>query len=56
LLGRVADAGDSTEFSGWRLHVVHMTGRRINRIRAEPMDDSATAETAPNDPPIKPQP
>ncbi|MFK7962489.1 MAG: hemolysin family protein [Burkholderiaceae bacterium] len=44
LLGRVAIAGDTTEFSGWRLQVLHMTGRRIGRIRAEPLADPADAD------------
>lgn len=44
-LDRVAKVGDTTEFSGWRLQVLHMTGRRIGRIRAEPTSEPAADPT-----------
>ena len=37
LLGQVGQPGDAAQVKGWRLQIVHMRGRRISRIRAEPL-------------------
>ena len=51
-LGRVPVVGDVVEVPGWRIHVVGMEGRRVDRLRFVPDPDSlpqsspADAETA----------
>jgi CBS domain containing-hemolysin-like protein len=37
LVGRVPDAGDSVEIDGFRLTALEVRGRRIGRVRIEPM-------------------
>jgi putative hemolysin len=37
LAGRVPDAGDSVEVDGFRLTALEVRGRRIGRVRIEPM-------------------
>ena len=35
LLGRIAQPGDVVEIEGWRLEVVDLDGRRIDKILAQ---------------------
>jgi CBS domain containing-hemolysin-like protein len=37
LVGRVPDVGDSVEVDGFRLTALEVRGRRIGRVRIEPM-------------------
>lgn len=37
LLGRLADVGDVTELANWQLKVVQVRGRRISRVKANPI-------------------
>jgi hypothetical protein len=37
LVGRVPDPGDSVEVDGFRLTALDVRGRRIGRVRIEPM-------------------
>ena len=37
LVGRVPDPGDSVEVDGYRLTAVDVRGRRIDRVRIEPI-------------------
>lgn len=49
LLGRLADVGDVTELANWQLKVVQVRGRRISRVKANPIspnDRSADRPTA----------
>lgn len=39
LLGRVPNTADHTEWEGWRLEVVDMDGKRIDKILATPISD-----------------
>ena len=36
-LGRIPGVGDSVEAQGWRLEVVDMAGRRVDKILAQPL-------------------
>ena len=38
-LGRIPKGGESVEFEGRRLTVVEMDGRRISKVRVEPVKD-----------------
>ena len=38
LLGRVPNTGDYTEWEGWRLEVVDMDEKRIDKVLATPVD------------------
>jgi putative hemolysin len=42
-LGHIPDAGESVTFAGRRLTVVEMEGRRIGKIRVEPVTDKPAA-------------
>jgi CBS domain containing-hemolysin-like protein len=41
-LGHIPDCGEFVEFEGRRLTVVEMEGRRIGKIRVEPIEEDAT--------------
>jgi putative hemolysin len=43
LVGRVPDEGDSVEVDGFRLTALDVRGRRIGRVRIEPIPRAATA-------------
>mgnify|MGYP000167924711 CR=1 FL=1 len=55
-LGRVPEVGDETTIEGWRIVVVDMDGRRVDRLRMVPLpppgaqDDGAADDSAPDDP------
>jgi putative hemolysin len=40
-LGRVPTAGDTLEWSGWRFEIVDMDGRRIDKVLAAPLAETA---------------
>jgi CBS domain containing-hemolysin-like protein len=50
-LGRIPEAGESVNWSGWRFEVVKMDGRRIDRIRAWPAGDDVGDEPIVGAPP-----
>lgn len=41
-VGRIPRAGDELSMPGWRLRVMSMDGRRVNRVRFTPMSDATT--------------
>ncbi|WP_341705649.1 transporter associated domain-containing protein, partial [Ferrovibrio sp.] len=41
--GRLPEAGDSTDWAGWRFEVLDMDGRRIDKILAVPPPPEADA-------------
>jgi CBS domain containing-hemolysin-like protein len=43
-LGRIPKGGETVDFEGRRLTVLEMDGRRISRIRVEPIEESAAAK------------
>ena len=45
-LGRIPGTGDAIAAEGWRLEVVDMDGRRVDKILATRLPDMAPAETA----------
>jgi CBS domain containing-hemolysin-like protein len=47
LLGHVAQPGESTEYQGWRFTVLEVDGRRIDRLRADPIAKHQPDEKAP---------
>jgi CBS domain containing-hemolysin-like protein len=42
-LGHIPEAGETVVFEGRRLTVVEMDGRRIARIRVEPLEENVAA-------------
>ncbi|HSQ08568.1 MAG TPA: hemolysin family protein, partial [Chromatiaceae bacterium] len=44
LLGRVPQTTDRVEWEGWRLEIVDMDGRRIDKVLATPLPDPDAAE------------
>jgi len=40
LLARIPQAGEHVEFNGWRLEVVDMDGRRIDKVLASRLPGS----------------
>jgi putative hemolysin len=46
-LGRIPKGGESVEFEGRRLTVVEMDGRRISKVRVEPIEQSSAAQPLP---------
>jgi putative hemolysin len=51
LLGRLPQTGDEAQWEGWRLEIVDMDGKRINKIMAARLDDSGGAPPVSPDPP-----
>jgi CBS domain containing-hemolysin-like protein len=45
-LGRIPKGGESVDFEGRRLTVVAMDGRRISRVRVEPIEANAESSQA----------
>jgi putative hemolysin len=43
-LGRIPKGGESVEYEGRRMTVVEMDGRRISKVRVEPVEEEAAAE------------
>ena len=41
-VGRIPRAGDELSMPGWRLRVMSMDGRRVNRVRFTPMSEATT--------------
>jgi putative hemolysin len=41
LLGRMPQTGDSADWEGWRLEIVDMDGKRIDKVLAAQLADSA---------------
>jgi putative hemolysin len=46
LLGRLPQTGDHTEWEGWRLEVVDLDGKRVDKVMAQRLPPSATPEGA----------
>jgi putative hemolysin len=46
-LGRIPKGGESVEFEGRRMTVVEMDGRRISKVRVEPVEEEQAAEVKP---------
>jgi putative hemolysin len=46
LLGRVPQTTDKVDWEGWRLEIVDMDGRRIDKVLATPLADPAAAGSA----------
>lgn len=44
LLGHIAEPGESVEYQGWRFTVLAVDGRRIDRLRAEPVTGKNDSE------------
>jgi len=47
LLGHVAEPGESAEYQGWRFTVLGVDGRRIDRLRADPVAKHEPDEKTP---------
>ncbi|GAA3611342.1 hemolysin family protein [Marihabitans asiaticum] len=43
-LGRIPEVGDTAQVQGWRVTVVDMEGRRVDRLRLDPVVESAQGE------------
>lgn len=48
LLGKLPKVGDAIEWEGWRLEVVDMDGRRIDKVLATPLGKGAGQAPAPS--------
>jgi putative hemolysin len=48
LLGRLPQTGDTSEWEGWRLEIVDMDGKRIDKVLVSPVPDDPPD---PNEPP-----
>ncbi len=48
LLGRVPQTTDRVDWEGWRLEIVDMDGRRIDKVLATPLPDANAAGAAGN--------
>ena len=46
VLGHVPDQGESVDVAGWRFTVLSLDGRRIDQVRAEPVDERGEGDTA----------
>jgi len=46
LLGRLPTTGDHVDWEGWRLEIVDMDGRRIDKVLAERLAENAAEESA----------
>ncbi len=55
LLGRLPNTGDVATWEGWRLEVVDLDGKRIDKVLASPMPEPVGGETA-DAQPEKPSP
>jgi putative hemolysin len=50
LLGRLPNTGDMATWEGWRLEVVDLDGRRIDKVLASPLPEPAAVEPPPQKP------